>query len=86
MADKENPKDKIKTKMVSKSKSITTDEAAAAGLSSSLVKDSILSPENDYKCTECLGTYNDDITLGNGAEWIQCGCGQWIHEECIVDI
>ena len=52
--------------------------------SSSLVKDSILSPENDYECTECLGTYNDDITLGDGVEWIQCGCGQWIHEECIV--
>ena len=72
-------------KRVSKSKSITTDEAAATGPSSSLVKDSILRPENDYECTECLGTYNDDITLGNGAEWIQCGCGQWIHEECIVD-
>ena len=42
-------------KWVSKSKSNTTNEAAAAGPSSLLVKDSILSPENDYNCTECLG-------------------------------
>jgi len=21
--------------------------------------------------------------MGNGAEWVQCGCGQWIHEDCI---
>ena len=23
--------------------------------------------------------------MGNGAEWVQCGCGQWIHEDCIGD-
>ena len=21
--------------------------------------------------------------MGNGAEWIKCACGQWIHEECV---
>jgi len=21
--------------------------------------------------------------MGNGTEWVQCGCGQWIHEDCI---
>jgi len=21
--------------------------------------------------------------MWNGAEWIKCGCGQWLHEECI---
>ena len=76
MADKgKTLQTRSRQKWVSKSKSIATDETAAAGPSSSLVKDSILNPENDYECTECLGTYNDDITLGNGAEWIQCGCG-----------
>ena len=34
-------------------------------------------------CGECLGAYKDDIDLGNGAEWIQYGCGQWIYKECI---
>ena len=24
--------------------------------------------------------YKEDIEMGNGA---QCGCGQWIHEDCI---
>ena len=28
-------------------------------------------------------TCKEDIDMGNGAEWIQCGCGQWIHEDCI---
>ena len=42
-----------------------------------------VSGDLDYCCCECLGTYKDDIDQGNGAEWIQCGCGQWIHEECI---
>ena len=52
---------------------------------SSSVKDSVLTPKDDYECPECLGIYTDDITLGNGTEWIQCGCSQWIHEEYIVD-
>ena len=42
-------------------------------------------PDDDYECSECLGTYSEDIVIGNGAEWIQCGCGQWIHEDCIVN-
>ena len=83
MADKgKTLQTRSRQKRVSKSKSVATD-VAAAGPSS--VKDSVLSPENDYECTEYLGTHNDNITLGNGAERIQCGCGQWIHEECIVN-
>ena len=30
----------------------------------------------DYQCSECFGTYKEDIDLGNGAEWVQCGCGR----------
>lgn len=41
------------------------------------------SADLDYQCSECFGTYKEDIDLGNGAEWIQCSCGQWIYEECI---
>ena len=37
----------------------------------------------DYQCSEYFGTYKEDIDLGNGAEWVQCECGQWIHEDCI---
>ena len=36
--------------------------------------------DQDYQCCECFGTFEDDIKLGNEAEWAQCGCGRWIHE------
>ena len=39
--------------------------------------------EFDYEYCECLGTYQEDISLGNGAEWIKCGCGQWLNEKCV---
>ena len=41
------------------------------------------SPDDEYQYSECLGTYKEDKEMGNGAEWVQCGCGQWIHEDCI---
>ena len=41
--------------------------------------------DDDYECSECLGTYSEDMVIGNGAEWIECGCGQWIHEDCVVN-
>ena len=41
------------------------------------------SPDNEYQCSECFGTYKGDKEMGNRAEWIQCGYGQWIHEYCI---
>ena len=39
--------------------------------------------DQDYKCCECFGTFEEDIILGNEAEWAQCGCGRWIHADCI---
>ena len=39
--------------------------------------------DTDYECCECLGTYKEDVEMGNGAEWVKCGCGQWIHADCI---
>ena len=41
------------------------------------------SPDDEYQCSECFGTYDEDKEMGNGAEWVQCGCGQWIYEDCI---
>ena len=39
--------------------------------------------DNEYQCSEYYGTYREDKEMGNGAKWIQCGCGQWIHEDCV---
>ena len=41
------------------------------------------SPDDDYECSECFGIYKEDKEMRNGAEWVQCGCGQWIYEDCI---
>ena len=41
------------------------------------------SPDDDYECSECFGSYKEDKDMRNGAEWVQCGCSQWIHEDCI---
>ena len=30
-------------------------------------------------CCVCFGLYSEDIS---GADWIECGCGRWLHEEC----
>jgi len=42
--------------------------------------------ECDYECSECLGSYQQDIEENNGAEWVHCGCGQWIHQDCIDQV
>ena len=36
-----------------------------------------------YECCECLGTYEEDVRMGNGAEWAKCVCSRWIHVDCI---
>ena len=30
-------------------------------------------------CCMCFELYSEDIS---GADWIECGCGRWLHEEC----
>ena len=49
------------------------------------VPQSLPDDDYDYECSECFGTYKEDKEMRNGAEWVQCGCGQWIHEDCIGD-
>ena len=39
----------------------------------------------DYECCECFGTFEEDIKLGNGAEWAQCACERWVHVDCISE-
>ena len=39
--------------------------------------------DQDYECCKCFGTFEEDIILGNEAEWAQCGCGRWIQADCI---
>ena len=40
---------------------------------------------NDNVCSICFGTYQDDVELETGRDWVQCACGQWTHEDCIDD-
>lgn len=41
---------------------------------------------NSSECCECSLTYAEDVRLGTGAEWVECACGRWLHEECIDSI
>jgi len=34
-------------------------------------------------CCICLGCYEDDVRKGNGAEWMKCPCGRWLHVKCV---
>ena len=44
------------------------------------------SNSTDTECCECSRTYNEDVRQGTGVEWVQCGCGRWLHEECIDSV
>ena len=33
-------------------------------------------------CCVCYVLYSEDVS---GEEWIECGCGHWLHEECAED-
>ena len=36
-------------------------------------------------CALCYGTYKDDLLADCGEDWLQCTCGNWVHEECVED-
>ena len=42
--------------------------------------------ESQDTCCECSRTYDQDVTEGTGAEWVECACGKWLHEECIQQV
>ena len=98
-ADKDKPSliRKSRKKCLNKSLGVPSTDLSQpldeTGTSSSMAESSVVtlpiqdstlqSSHDDYECSECFGTYREDKEMGNGAEWVQCGCGQWIHEECI---
>ena len=41
---------------------------------------------NTSECCECLQSYAEDVRLGTGAEWVECACGRWLHEDCIDSV
>ena len=41
--------------------------------------------EEDGLEYECCGTFEEEISPENGAEWVQCAYKQWIHVECISE-
>jgi len=41
---------------------------------------------DDNVCCECYATFEEDIAMGNQAEWTRCGCKRWMHVDCISEI
>ena len=33
----------------------------------------------------CFGSFEDDVRDGDGAGWVSCDCGRWLHEDCVED-
>ena len=48
-----------------------------------LTSDECSEEDCDYECWKRLGSFQQGIAEKNGVEWVKCGCGQWIHEDCI---
>ena len=36
------------------------------------------------RCCMCFQLFEDDVQLGEGAEWVQCPCEHWLHEDCVI--
>ena len=56
-------------------------EVATETRSSVLVSKTI----NANACCMCFGNHEDNVLDGNGADWIDCACGRWLHVECAED-
>ena len=37
------------------------------------------------RCCVCDQTYEEDMELGGGVEWVQCSCQRWLHEDCVLE-
>ena len=35
-------------------------------------------------CCTCFHTYEEDVALETGTEWLKCACGRWLHEVCVA--
>ena len=40
---------------------------------------------DDGECCMCFTMYEEDIRELSGKEWVECACGQWLHEDCAED-
>ena len=40
---------------------------------------------NPNTCCMCFGFFGDDVCYENGAGWVSCNCGGWLHEDCVED-
>ena len=38
------------------------------------------------KCCVCLQSFEEDVELGFGVQWIQCACERWLHEDCVIEV
>lgn len=34
-----------------------------------------------WECAFCFGFYQED-----GTDWVECGCGRWVHEQCMEEV
>lgn len=40
---------------------------------------------NSGECCVCFDTYDEDVALETGRDWVECACQRWLHEECAED-
>ena len=48
----------------------------------------VLSRSEDLNCGECcvcFDTYDEDVALETGRDWVECACQRWLHKECAED-
>ena len=62
---------------VASSKDVTTVSTTSSGSDSTVSKFLVHPTDNTPVRT---------IQKRTGAEWIACGCGQWLHEDCAEDV
>lgn len=68
------------------SSSASPGPSSASPGQSSAVQNSIwqaeeLSLEEVCECAFCFRSYQED-----GAEWVECGCGRWVHDLCMEEV
>uniref|UniRef100_A0A1X7SHW6 Uncharacterized protein n=1 Tax=Amphimedon queenslandica TaxID=400682 RepID=A0A1X7SHW6_AMPQE len=75
-ANKKRRNAQSKKKGQKKGKTTSSSETVATSVATDYSSDI-------YECSECSQTYNED---NSGEEWVQCACGSWMHEKCIIDV
>ena len=52
--------------------------------STSVTPSTTVAPASSEGSSECPFCY--ELYCNDGQDWLQCGCGAWVHENCIEDI